>query len=350
MRAAAAAALLAFALAAPALGASRPSEAELEAKLVCPTCHDDARRVESPVAQQMKLEIRRRIAQGWTKSQITGRAGRPATASGVLGDAARRTGSTCSPGCCRSRPIAVGAVALGVGRLVLVAHARPDGSRNRDGHGSACSPELERRVDEELPASMLEKLPVAFLAGLVSVMTPCVLPLVPGYLSAVSAVDVDTARRARRGHDGSSREHAVHHRLHGRVRRPRRRRCGDRERRPEATQTQIAGFVLIVIGLAFVGLLPVPERARSLPGCCSTRGATARGLLLGGAFAVCAAPCIGTVLASILVLAARPATIARGVLLLVPTRSGSAAAFVARGHRVRARDGARSAGCARTTS
>ena len=34
------------------------------------------------------------------------------------------------------------------------------------------------------------KLPVAFLAGLASVITPCVLPLVPGYLSAVSAVDV----------------------------------------------------------------------------------------------------------------------------------------------------------------
>ena len=38
---------------------------------------------------------------------------------------------------------------------------------------------------------MVEKLPVAFLAGLLSVLTPCVLPLVPGYLSAVSAVEVD---------------------------------------------------------------------------------------------------------------------------------------------------------------
>ncbi|MBA3843996.1 MAG: hypothetical protein H0X39_15515, partial [Actinobacteria bacterium] len=37
---------------------------------------------------------------------------------------------------------------------------------------------------------MLEKVPIAFLAGLISVITPCVLPLVPGYLSAVSAVDV----------------------------------------------------------------------------------------------------------------------------------------------------------------
>src|SRR2546429_433157 len=35
---------------------------------------------------------------------------------------------------------------------------------------------------------MAERLPVAFLAGLVSVLTPCVLPLVPGYLSAISAV------------------------------------------------------------------------------------------------------------------------------------------------------------------
>ena len=38
---------------------------------------------------------------------------------------------------------------------------------------------------------MIEKLPVAFLAGLLSVVTPCVLPLVPGYLSAVSAVEVE---------------------------------------------------------------------------------------------------------------------------------------------------------------
>src|SRR5438270_657335 len=34
---------------------------------------------------------------------------------------------------------------------------------------------------------MIEKLPIAFAAGLLSVVTPCVLPLVPGYLSAISA-------------------------------------------------------------------------------------------------------------------------------------------------------------------
>ncbi|MGH3065104.1 MAG: cytochrome c biogenesis CcdA family protein, partial [Gaiellaceae bacterium] len=44
-------------------------------------------------------------------------------------------------------------------------------------------------------------IPVAFLAGIVSFLAPCVLPLVPGYLSAISAVDAEnlgqpgTARR-----------------------------------------------------------------------------------------------------------------------------------------------------------
>ena len=38
---------------------------------------------------------------------------------------------------------------------------------------------------------MAERIPVAFLAGLVSIAFPCVLPLVPGYLSAVSAVEVE---------------------------------------------------------------------------------------------------------------------------------------------------------------
>ena len=44
---------------------------------------------------------------------------------------------------------------------------------------------------------MAERIPIAFLAGLLSVLTPCVLPLVPGYLAAVSAVE--PSRLAQRG-------------------------------------------------------------------------------------------------------------------------------------------------------
>jgi len=38
---------------------------------------------------------------------------------------------------------------------------------------------------------MVERIPIAFLAGVVSVVTPCVLPLVPGYLTAVSSIEAE---------------------------------------------------------------------------------------------------------------------------------------------------------------
>jgi cytochrome c-type biogenesis protein CcmH len=62
--------LLVLVLAAPALASSRPSEADIETKLVCPVCHETLDLSNAPVAQQMKQEIRRRLAQGWTEKQI----------------------------------------------------------------------------------------------------------------------------------------------------------------------------------------------------------------------------------------------------------------------------------------
>jgi cytochrome c-type biogenesis protein len=60
-----------------------------------------------------------------------------------------------------------------------------------------------------------------------------------------------------------------------------------------------------------------PERLGALP--------------LGAAFAVCAAPCIGTVLASILVLASSSGNVAKGVVLLFAYSLGLGAAFIAAG-------------------
>ena len=54
-------------------------------------------------------------------------------------------------------------------------------------------------------------------------------------------------------------------------------------------------------------------------------------MLLGGAFAVCAAPCIGTVLAGILVLAANSHTVVRGSILLVAYSVGLGFAFLLAG-------------------
>ena len=99
----------------------------------------------------------------------------------------------------------------------------------------------------------------------------------------------------------------------------------------KTTQTKIAGFVLVVIGLAFLGLLPWPERAVA-PGLLQRARRRGSSALLGGAFAVCAAPCIGTVLASILVLArARAARSRAAIVLLLAYSLGLGAAFVLAG-------------------
>jgi len=177
---------------------------------------------------------------------------------------------------------------------------------------------------------MAGQIPAAFLAGLVSLALPCVLPLVPGYLSAVSAVEADAL-----GKPGAARRVVIASlpfiagftvvfvvlgaaaTAIGRV-------------FSSDNQAELAGFVLVVLGLSFVGLLPWPERifAPGLLGRARKRGSSA---LLGGAFAVCAAPCIGTVLGAILVLASNSHTVVRGAVLLAVYSAGLGFAFLLTG-------------------
>jgi cytochrome c-type biogenesis protein len=170
------------------------------------------------------------------------------------------------------------------------------------------------------------KLPVAFLAGFVSVVTPCVLPLVPGYLSALSSLQPGqlAERRVVRasipfilgftvvfvvlGAGAAAIGNVV----------------------SANAQTEIAGFILIVLGLAFVGLLPMPERVVA-PGLLVGARRRGSGALLGGAFAVCAAPCIGTVLAAVLVLASNTGAVLKGAALLAAYALGLGAAFLVAG-------------------
>jgi cytochrome c-type biogenesis protein len=175
-----------------------------------------------------------------------------------------------------------------------------------------------------------EKLPIAFLAGLISVVTPCVLPLVPGYLSAVSAIEVQrlTDRGAGRRVVLASLPFIAGFTVVFVV-------LGAAAAEiasvvAKTTQTEIAGFFLVVIGLAFAGLLPMPDRAVA-PGLLQRAGKNGSGVLLGAAFAVCAAPCIGTVLASILVLASSSGAISRAVVLLLAYSLGLGAAFLIAG-------------------
>ena len=92
-------------------------------------------------------------------------------------------------------------------------------------------------------------------------------------------------------------------------------------------QTEVAGFVLVVLGLAFAGLIPWPERIFA-PGVLGSARKSGSRALLGGAFAVCAAPCVGITLAAILALAADSQTVIRGIVLLAAYSLGITAAFV----------------------
>ena len=158
------------------------------------------------------------------------------------------------------------------------------------------------------------RLVISFAAGFASVITPCVLPLVPGYLSAVSSIEpgrLGGAGTARRVVSSSvpfvlgftvvfvalgAGAAAIGSVVSG------------------YAQTEIAGFVLVVLGLAFMGLLPVPERVMA-PGLLAGARRRGSGALLGGAFAVCAAPCIGTVLKGAVLLAAYALGLAAAFLL-----------------------------------
>jgi cytochrome c-type biogenesis protein len=172
-------------------------------------------------------------------------------------------------------------------------------------------------------------IPAAFAAGFLSFLAPCVLPLVPGYLSAMSAVDADrlgdprTTLRVVRASLPFAAGLVVVFVLLGAGAAA----LGLSIDRNQFLLEQIAGFVLIVFGLVFLGLLPWPER---LVGAGLLSGARRRGsaFLLGGAFAICAAPCIGPILGSILVLAGNSATVLQGSVLLGVYACGLAVPFV----------------------
>jgi cytochrome c-type biogenesis protein len=177
---------------------------------------------------------------------------------------------------------------------------------------------------------MAAQVPIAFFAGLLSIVTPCVLPLVPGYLSAVSAVEAD-----RLGQPGVARRVALSSlpfiagftlvfvalgagaaAIGGVL--------------STARQAELAGIFLVALGLTFLGLLPWPERVVA-PGLLVRARQQGSGLLLGAAFAVCAGVCIGPVLASILVLASDASSVLRGSVLLAAYAGGLAFAFLLAG-------------------
>jgi cytochrome c-type biogenesis protein CcmH/NrfF len=139
-------AALALVVAGPATASEQhPTQDELEAMLVCPSCHVPLDESNSPIAQQMKAFIAKRIAEGATRSQIVDELVGPPNNLGpaVLG-VPRTHGFDLIAWVLPFTGIAFGAVALGAGAWYWSRRRAPEPPQR------ALDPAVERRIDEEL--------------------------------------------------------------------------------------------------------------------------------------------------------------------------------------------------------
>ncbi len=173
---------------------------------------------------------------------------------------------------------------------------------------------------------------VAFGAGIISFLSPCVLPLVPGYLSmmsGLSAADLDGGRvRLLRATLLFVAGFTVVFVALGAGASAVGRTLLDHQR----GLNQIAGVLVIAMGVVVAGLLSpaVMQRERRVHVSPAALGGWAPPVM-GMAFAFGWSPCIGPVLAGVLTLASTEATIGRGVLLLAAYSLGLGVPFVASG-------------------
>jgi cytochrome c-type biogenesis protein len=177
-------------------------------------------------------------------------------------------------------------------------------------------------------------LPIAaFLAGLVSFLSPCVLPLVPGYVSLISGAGVEQLKT----HESQLLRKVMLNSVAfilgfsvvfitlGAVATE----VSQMLSRYRSTLAQIAGVVIILFGLHLTGVFKIQAlytdaRLHSVKG-----GSTAWGaFVIGFAFAFGWTPCVGPVLTVILTFAAAQDSITKGVMLLAIYSMGLAVPFL----------------------
>ncbi len=186
---------------------------------------------------------------------------------------------------------------------------------------------------------------LAFAAGLLSVLSPCVLPLMPAYLSLVSGLSVDELRE---GETDTVLRRRVMRACLGFV-------CGfslvfvalgigavalGRVVRTwrlglfgfEIGISQIAGVLIVLLGLHMTGIAPIRALYRDTRfQFAITRSGFTSAALVGAGFALGWSPCIGPILAAILTLAGARDTAMQGVILLLVYSAGLAVPFLLAG-------------------
>lgn len=163
--------------------------------------------------------------------------------------------------------------------------------------------------------SLLLAIPIAFLAGIIAFVSPCVLPLAPGYVSYVTGLTgAELAENSRRGRVllgslgfvlGFSIVFVSYGALFGGL--------GGVLLQYEAVITRVLGVLVIVMGLAFMGLIPGLQREYRIHRV-PTWG-VAGAPLLGILFGLGWTPCIGPTLTAVQSMAFSEASAARGAFL-----------------------------------
>jgi cytochrome c-type biogenesis protein len=177
-------------------------------------------------------------------------------------------------------------------------------------------------------------LPIAaFVAGLVSFLSPCVLPLVPGYVSLISGVGVEELKDQ---HASLFRKVMLNSIAFivgfsivfitlGAISTE----VGQVAARYKSLLAQVAGVIIILFGLHLTGILRInalyaDKRLHNVKG-----GSTAWGaFVIGFAFAFGWTPCVGPILAVILGFAAAQDSVSKGIMLLTIYSLGLAVPFL----------------------
>jgi cytochrome c-type biogenesis protein len=181
------------------------------------------------------------------------------------------------------------------------------------------------------------ELTIAFAAGALSFFAPCVIPLLPAYVAAIVGTSPGELRAAPAAYSGRLIRGAGLYvigfgavfvalgLLAGVV--------GSAIRDQEAIAQRVGGVIVIVLGAALAGLLPpaLTERgARLFPSSSLSGrpGGVMFPLLLGVVFGTAWTPCVGPVLAGVLVLAASSGHALTGGVLLAAYAAGLGLPFI----------------------
>jgi len=185
-------------------------------------------------------------------------------------------------------------------------------------------------ADTVLSGSLLAALPVALLAGIISFVSPCVVPLVPGYLgylSSMAGAGTTTGRASRPKLIlgvllfvlGFTAVFVVLGVAFASL--------GARVGEQLDLITRLLGVLVVVMGFVFVGSVPFMQRERRIH--LSPKAGLWGAPLLGVVFGLGWTPCMGPTLAAVLTLSLSEATATRGVILAVVYSLGLGLPFIA---------------------